>query len=407
MIVAGAMCVPMVLVAAGAGRQATAGASMGPVAPLASPAPDGSAQPNLTSDAQGRVHLSWLETRLERGHRFRVSSFDGARWADAVTIAEGTNLLANWADFPSVFVAADGTMAAHWLERGSGREAYFVRLKTSRDGGRTWGDTLTPHRDESQTEHGFVSFYDAPGGGFGLAWLDGREMAAGGGHAGGNMTLRSTVLRNGVLGDEQVVDARVCECCQTSAARTTDAVLVAYRDRSDKEVRDMSVARFAGGAWSAPVTVHADQWEIHGCPVNGPAIAASGNTAAVGWFTGAGGTPRTFAAFSADGGRSFGRPIRIGRDDSTTLGRLGMLVWSVDRALVSSLERAETGARILIRDVRRDGRVSDPIAIATTTPDRTGGFARLARLGSRVIVAWTEIRQGSAPVVRTATVEIR
>jgi hypothetical protein len=84
-----------------------------------------------------------------------------------------------------------------------------------------------------------------------------------------------------------------------------------------------------------------------------------------------------------------------------------MLVCSVDRALGSSLERAETGARILIPDVRRVGRGRDPIASATPTPDRTGGFASLARLGSRVIVAWTEIRQGSAPVVRTATVEIR
>jgi hypothetical protein len=229
----------------------------------------------------------------------------------------------------------------------------------------------------------------------------------GGGHSGGDMTLRSTTIRNGAAGDELVVDARVCECCQTSAARTTDAVLVAYRDRSDKEIRDISVARFAGGAWSAPAPVHGDRWEIHGCPVNGPAIAATGNAAAVAWFTGAGGTPKTFAAFSGDGGRTFGAPIRLGQDAPTTLGRLGLLMLSADRALVSSLERGSSGARILLRDVRRDGRVSEPLEIALATPDRSGGFARLARLGPRAIVAWTEVRPGSPPAVRAASVETR
>ena len=55
-----------------------------------------------------------------------------------------------------------------------------------------------------------------------------------------------------------------------------DAAVVVYRDRSEKEVRDMSVVRFAGGRWSAPRTLAADGWEINGCPVNGPAVAADG-----------------------------------------------------------------------------------------------------------------------------------
>ena len=175
----------------------------GAVRPIDSPAPDGSAQPNLASDRRGRVWLTWLEQRQTGGgHRFRAAQLTGNRWTEPVTIAEDTNFLANWADFPSLFVASDGTMAAHWLERTTGREAYFVRIRTSNDAGRTWSPTITPHKDTSATEHGFVSFFDAPGDGVGLVWLDGREMSAG--HAGGhsNMTLRSTVIRKGVLGEE-------------------------------------------------------------------------------------------------------------------------------------------------------------------------------------------------------------
>ena len=182
-------------------------------------------------------------------------------------------------------------------------------------------------------------------------------------------------------------------------------MLVAYRDRSDKEIRDTSVVRFADGKWSAPVTVGTDNWEINGCPVNGPVITATGNAAAVAWFTGVGNTPRTHVAFSQDGGRTFGPPIRI--DSATTLGRLGMFMPSVDRVLVSSLERTATGARVVLRDVRRDGRMSDPLEITAATPDRTGGFPRLASAGSRLVAAWTEVRPNQPTRVKVATLEVR
>src|SRR6185503_11311651 len=261
---------------------------------LASPSAEGAAQPNLVADSKGRVFLSWLEPRPGGGHRFRLSSLAGGKWSAPVTIAEGANFLANWADFPSVFVSSNGTMAAHWLERGQTRDAYGIRVSTSKDSGRRWSAPITPHRDASAAEHGFVSFFEAPGGDIGLVWLDGREMSGGHAAAGhGGMALRAARLKGGDAGEETVLDPRTCECCQTSATRAGNSVLVVYRDRSDKEIRDTSIIRFSGGKWSAPVTVHADNWEINGCPVNGPVIAASGNAAAAAWFTGTGSAPKT------------------------------------------------------------------------------------------------------------------
>jgi hypothetical protein len=288
----------------------------GAIAEESSPAPAGSAQPNLTVDRQGRVWLSWLEVRPEGGHRFRLSSLHASGWSAPTTIAEGTQFVANWADFPSIFATSSGMLAAHWLERsGRGSYAYGVRVRTSPDGGRTWSAPLTPHADDSPTEHGFVSFFEAPGSDLGLVWLDGRDMSGGhgappaaGGHGGGSMTLRARTLANGKLGDEMLVDARVCDCCQTAAARIDGGVIVAYRDRSDREVRDIAVSRFVNGAWSTPAPVHADNWEINACPVNGPAVDARGRSVAVAWYTLAGGSstglgangPRAKAAFSHD-----------------------------------------------------------------------------------------------------------
>jgi hypothetical protein len=381
---------------------------------IPSPAAEGSGEPNLTTDAKGRVWLSWLEPRAGGGQRFRLSSLSGTQWSQPVTITEGANLLANWADFPSVFVTSDGTIAAHWLERGTARGAYGIRVVTSKDGGRSWTKATIPHPGSEAGEHGFLSFFEAPGSGLGpanigMVWLDGRDVAGGHaapGHA-ASMALRSTFIKNGQAGDDLLVDARVCDCCQTSAARAGAGVLVAYRDRSEKEIRDTSIVRFSNGKWSEPVTVHADQWEINGCPVNGPVVTARGTSAAVAWFTGAGNTPKTLVAFSRDEGRTFGQPIRLDTDAKVTLGRLAMVMPSADRVLVSSLERTDTGARLVLRDVRRDGRVSAPVEIAGATPDRSGGFARLAASGTKVVVAWTDVRPGGPAAVRTAIAEVR
>ena len=117
-----------------------------PIATLTSPAPEGSAQPNLAADRNGRVWLSWLESRSGGGQKFQLASLQGTTWSRAITIGEGTEFLANWADFPSIFVTTSGTLAAHWLQRGVGTP-YGIQLRTSSDGGRTWTPAETPHRD--------------------------------------------------------------------------------------------------------------------------------------------------------------------------------------------------------------------------------------------------------------------
>jgi len=372
---------------------------------IPTPALDGAAEPNLAVDSRGRVWLSWLEPKPGGGHRFRAATLAGTRWSQPATIAEGTNFVANWADFPSLFIAADGTVAAHWLEYGESRSAYGIRIRTSRDNGRTWTPAVSPHA-ATPGEHGFASFFDAPGGGIGFAWLDGRDVA-GHGSSHGAMAIRTTTLRSGKPGDETLLDAKVCDCCQTSATRTSEGVLLAYRDRSDGEIRDTSVVRLVNGKWSAPQTIGSDNWNITGCPVNGPAAAAIGDSVAVAWFTAQGDAPRTMVAFSRDAGRTFGTPIRA--TNTSTFGRLAMVMPAAGRVLISSLERTGTGTEgaFVMREVRSDGQVGAPVTIAPASTGRTSGFARLVRSKSNVIAAWTDVRPGAATAVRTAIAEVR
>ena len=103
-----------------------------------------------------------------------------------------------------------------------------------------------PHHDGTPTEHGFASLFQAPGAGLGLVWLDGRAMKAAkpDEEPSGSMGLRAAVFdRQGAQVSETVVDDRVCECCPTAVAVTSEGPIVAFRDRSQDEIRDIYVSR--------------------------------------------------------------------------------------------------------------------------------------------------------------------
>ncbi len=367
---------------------------------LASPAGDGAGEPFLAPASGGGVWLTWLERQGE-AHALRVARLQGDTWSEPHSIATSSSFFVNWADFPSVFERSDGRIVAHWLARsGPGRYAYDVLTAISADGGVNWTEPGRPHRDGTQSEHGFVSLFALADGSTGAVWLDGRQTAAahdaaagnggGDGHGvpGGPMTLRfTTIAADGTFGEDVLVDDRVCDCCQTDAAATQDGAVLVYRDRSEGEVRDISVRRLVGGVWSEARPVHADGWVIPGCPVNGPSVAARGRDVVVAWYTAAEEAPRVNVAFSTDGGEVFGAPIRL--DEGNPVGRVDALMLEDGSALVSWLERTAEGASVQVRRVRATGAMSEPTTVATSSAERASGFPRMTRDGDRVLFAWT------------------
>ena len=281
---------------------------------IPSPAGEKSRLPNLTSGADGQLYLSWVEPGKDGSTRLLFSTFSEDAWSEAKEIAAGSDWFVNWADFPSLAVLSDGTIAAHWLARlGTGTYAYGVQVSLSTDGGVTWSDPIVPHSDRSPSEHGFVSMVPRDSDHFTLVWLDGREMMGGHGHgldaeAGGDMTIRTNTLhRSGKLGTEKRLDQRACECCSTSAVVYQDRVLVAYRDRSDDEVRDISIVRFGETGSSSPRNVHRDNWKNEGCPVNGPVVAKRGEELGVLWYTE--GDQRSRVLFASSTTPRFGQEV--------------------------------------------------------------------------------------------------
>lgn len=366
---------------------------------LASPAAPGSGEPNLTTGPDGRIYLSWLEPAGDTAHALRFATLAGDQWSAPRTITQGSRFFVNWADFPSIVAGPRNRLAAHWLQRSdTARYAYGVRVAQSFDGGASWSQPITPHRDGSATEHGFVSLF-AVRDSLGAIWLDGRNFAgAGEGSHPSMMLMTTTVAGDGSTAAERVLDERVCDCCQTSIAIASSGPVVVYRDRSADEIRDISIIRWTDSGWTPPSPVHPDQWKIDHCPVNGPAVAAEGDHVTVAWFTSSGDSGRVFLAQSHDGGATFAAPVRI--DEGNPVGRVDVVSHGAG-PIVSWMEfTSERQAEVRVRPVSREGRLGESTVIAHSSGERASGFPHIAVSRGYLIIAWTEA--GSPPRVRVA-----
>lgn len=381
---------------------------LGPLQELQSPAAAGSGEPFLSTAPDGSVLLGWLERKAPESqiYGFKFARRRNAGWSIPQIIAERADFFVNWADFPAVIETANGRLFAHWLQKSrKSTYAYDVRLSSSTDDGKSWGTSLLPHRDGTQTEHGFVSLVPA-GESVAAVWLDGRNMAEGHGHeSAGAMTLRyARITPEGEIADEAQLDERVCECCQTGMAVGSRGAVVVYRDRSESEVRDIGLVRQTGESWSAPATLAEDGWKIEGCPVNGPQIDARGDRVVVAWFTSGGGANRVKVAFSSDGGSSFTPPFAV--DTGSPIGRTDVVLLEDGSAVVSWIERIGESAEVRVRRVFADGRLETALKVADSSPARSAGVPRMTVGADGIYIAWTEpdqpsrIRVSLLPLVR-------
>jgi len=356
---------------------------------LSTPARGKVSGPRLSEGTSGDLVLSWMESG-ESGTDLKFATYEGGGFGEAIRVVTEPRMFVNWADLPSVQHVNEDHWIAHWLRYSADKTySYDVVVSQSFDGGETWGEPVAAHTDGTPTEHGFVSLHPDPEG-VALLWLDGRDTAneASESILDTSMTLRSAVITpDGKRLREQLVDDSVCDCCQTDVAIASSGPVAVYRDRTADEIRDIYVTRFVDGAWQAGVPLHADDWKIPGCPVNGPSIVAQDNRVAVAWFTAADEKPSVRLAFSNDGGETFGEPIEIA--SGRLAGFVGLAILDDDALAVSWVSRTEAGSNAInIRRVTTGGQLSPVHNVANTEQLRV--FPQLAYHDENLVLAWTD-----------------
>lgn len=359
---------------------------------IATPVGRNAREPALTALPNGAIAMVWTEPE---GENFAVKTavWEDESWTVPVSAVSSNDLFVNWADFPAIAAFDDGMLAVSWLKENADLSyAYDINLALSGDGGQTWGDVITPHTDRSARQHGFVTLLATGPDAITAIWLDARDYDSqiDDDSFGNAMQLRSTTIgRDGSLGRDVALDIRTCQCCQTSAAVAGNGdVLVVYRDLSADDIRDTYIVRRRGEVWSDPVPVHADGWEISGCPINGPSIDAHGDNAVVAWFTAAENVPAVKIAFSQNGGQSFGTAFRV--DGGDGVGRVATVMLPNAEALITWVEwRDEGEALMMCRATPDDGCVARQIITINTVPGSIN-FPQIAHSNGMIYLAWTQ-----------------
>lgn len=197
---------------------------------------------------------------------------------------------------------------------------------------------------------------------------------------------RTVVSSDGKVLKEESLDSDVCTCCPTSVVRTGKGLLVAYRDHTPKNVRDIAVIRFENGKWLPSKILNPDQWEINACPVNGASASAIGNRVGIAWYTEGGDKPRTQLIFSTDGGVTFGKPILLSAGNS--FGHASIALDDQGGAFVSWLEEGkDDGVQLMVRHVSSAG-VAVPAAQVAQGSRQSIGYPRLLHTGAETWIAW-------------------
>lgn len=305
---------------------------------------------------------------------------------------------------PQIAVAPDGTVYVAWSTRvpveGRRFPASNLQIARSTDGGRSFEAPIyvNDDHDGEPAGHTFHNLAVGPDGTVYVSWLDSRKSdtldhsthtpeehaqhvvrGAGAAHhpqassdsnqmvgeatqhhddASGTAARIARSEDGGQTFEPSVVVARgTCQCCRTGLHVADDGrIYVAWRHLFDGNVRDIAVAWSDDDAstFSEGVRVHADNWEIDGCPHSGPSIttAADGDVH-VAWYTAAPERIGLYHAVSADGGQTFGAPEPLEKGVPISSARLAptssdpWLVWEDAEEGTICLRPTDEGAKVV------------------------------------------------------------
>ena len=361
-----------------------------------------SSNPNLQVLQNGKVYLSWQEKAPEK-RLLHLAPLAGDKFDKSQSIQPAARWYTSWSDPASITAFGKKSLVATMSIAGEKKYSQYAGLIISNDQGKTWSKPIITHEDRTATEHGFISIVPAKGNKFWAIWLDGRAFEELRGKGMGYTTVRAALFdKNGKKTKEQIIDNRVCDCCQTTAIKTSAGVLVMYRNRDKKEQRDIGYVLFSKGKWSKPQNLANDGWVIKGCPVNGPSVASRKSKVAVAWFTMGKKQPRVQLSFSADGGKTFDRPVLL--DKKEVMGRVNTKMLRNGDAIVSYVTNENEKRVAKIIRVSPEGRQT-PLATIDSLGN-SNDFPKMALVKNKLYLTWSE-QADKKSVVKTAVVEVK
>ncbi len=203
----------------------------------------------------------------------------------------------------------------------------------------------------------------------------------------------------------------MCYCCKTALATAPGGlVYTAWRHVYPGNIRDIafSMSRDGGRSFAAPVRVSADQWQLAGCPDDGPAMAvdASGVVHLVWPTVVQGSTPEggLFYASTRDG-RTFTARQRVPTLGSPKPSHPQITVSGDGRLAVAWDEVVSGVRRALVQHITVDRRGRATFGTPTDLgADAPGVYPVLAATPRGLLAVWT---RGAAGATMIAVASLR
>lgn len=315
------------------------------------------------------------------------SNDDGKSWGAKVRI-NSESVVASGDERPRINFGAKGEIYVTYSRPLAKPYTSEVRFVHSEDGGRSFSNPVTVHKDRNIITHGFASTLVDAKGVIYVTWIDKRDqhVAKDGGGAYVGAAQYYAVSSDGgrtFVGDYKIAD-HTCECCRSSIALNSKghAVLM-WRHIFQPNIRDHAIVELTpDGRLGHIERASFDNWAINACPHQGPALAfGQDGRRHQTWFTGGSdGGALYYATQRADG--RLDSPVRLGNDqasnaDVAVSGNQVEVVWKEFdgvATLVKAMNSQDSGATWETR------------ILAST--DGASDQPRLVKKGDAIFLVW-------------------
>jgi hypothetical protein len=310
---------------------------------------------------------------------------------------------------PSIGLAArasgDPDVVVAWGARAGGT---VIRVARSLDGGRTFASETTLQSTGIAGDRGWHALAIDARGVAHIVWLDHRRLAArpkptehdhhkeGAAMAQLSSLYYARVLPNGTTSSERDVLPGVCYCCKTALAAVGESRLVAaWRHVYPGNIRDIAFAesRDGGLAFGPSTRVSQDQWQLAGCPDDGPALAVDRDGAVhLVWPTVVDGPEPTGAIFYATSrdGRTFTPRQRVPTLGSRKPGHPQIAIDRDGRLVIAWDEVIDGVRRASVVTATREAGRALVFGAPRTLGSQSAAYPMLAVSGARIVAAWTD-----------------
>jgi hypothetical protein len=382
---------------------AASGASQQPfVVTLAVP-DRANATPSMAASGS-RVAVAW-SARDGSGKTdiFAATSADGGRtFREPVRVNDEPGTARVGGETPPRVVFAGRAIDVVWTSR-AGHTA--IRLARSEDDGRTFRASRALQQDGAPGDRGWPAVAADTMGRLHAIWLDHRGLAAqdAAPHVHGAtataaekrdgvaMAQKSGLYYSGASGEREIATG-VCYCCKTALASAGNGTLfAAWRHVFPGNIRDIAFtsSRDGGRTFAPLVRVSEDQWQLDGCPDDGPALAVDGQGVAhVVWPTVVSAPEPHKAIFLAStrDGRTFSARVRVSPEGRNAAHP--QIALDPDGRVFVVWDELENGRRrLFVTGLGANGTFRPPSAI---TGSDAAWYPALAPSNGGVLVAATE-----------------